>query len=186
MSPLISLKSLSTETWNDFATLMRTDSQCKECWCLNHRQPPGCPTGDAAQKKMQSLTENNLVHGILAYQGNECIGWIAVDSISELHGHDCQTTGKDDEWSIHCLFVKDGHRGKGVSTHLIHAAMKYSKEQGAQIVSAFPIPSEQRHRFPENAAEFSGRYSTFVKLGFKAAGEGSSFYQRMEFQTVLL
>lgn len=35
-------------------------------------------------------------------------------------------------------------------------------------------------KFPDNKAEFSGRFSTYSKFGFKSAGEASEFYQRME------
>jgi GNAT superfamily N-acetyltransferase len=100
--------------------------------------------------------------------------------MTELMGHDCQTSGKPGEWAIHCIFVKDGFRGQGISTKLIQAASGIAKENGAKLVSAFPIPDANRSKFPPNEAEFSGRYSTYAKLGFKAAGAGSDFYQRME------
>ncbi|MBL7671762.1 MAG: GNAT family N-acetyltransferase [Bdellovibrionaceae bacterium] len=174
------IQELSSETWNDFVSLMSTDSQCTECWCLNHREPAGCPTGSAAKEKMQEMTDKKKVGGLLAYQDKECIGWIAVDPLAELVGHDCQPSGKPNEWSIHCIFVRDGFRGQGVSTDLIRAAIDFAKANGASLISAFPIPSENRKRFPVNEAEFSGRFSTYSKMGFKPVGESSDFYQRME------
>lgn len=100
--------------------------------------------------------------------------------MTEMIGHDCQNSGKENEWSIHCLFVKDGFRGKGASVQLIKAAVDYAKERNAKVVSAFPIPSENRTKFPPNEAEFSGRSSTYSKLGFQVDGEASEFYQRVE------
>lgn len=179
---MIQIKNLDINNWNDFVSLMQTDAQCSECWCLNHRAPSGCPTGTDAKEKMKVLTAEQRVHGLLAYQNNDCIGWVAVDPMSELIGHDLQLTGKDKEWSIHCLFVRDGFRGQGISTQLIQAAVKYAKEKGATLVSAFPIPHENRTQFPVNEAEFSGRFSTYQKLGFKTDGASSEFYQRMEFE----
>lgn len=177
---MIFTKSLSSETWDDFASLMETDSQCKECWCLNHREPSGCPTGFKAKEKMKFLTSLKKVQGLLAYNHQECIGWIAVDPMSELVGHDCQKSSKESEWSIHCLFIKDRFRGRGISTQLIGAAIEYAKANGARVITAFPIPQETRNSFPQDKAEFSGRYSTYIKLGFKPSGEPSEFYQRVE------
>ena len=159
---------------------MKTDSQCNECWCLNHRAPAGCATGVEAQTKMNRLVDAQSVHGLLAFEENNPIGWIAVDPMAWLVGHDCQSTGKKDEWSIHCLYVKDGFRGKGISIQLITAAIDYAKSHGAKLISAFPIPHENRNKFPPNEAEFSGRFSTYSKMGFKAVAETSEFYQRVE------
>lgn len=90
---MISIKNLTENTWEDFVSLMQTDAQCSECWCLNHRESAGCPTGAAAQTKMKQLTAENKVGGLLAYQDQECIGWIAIDPMAELIGHDCQPSG---------------------------------------------------------------------------------------------
>lgn len=173
------IKQLSIDTWADFVSLMQTEAQCSECWCLNHREAAGCPTGLAAQNKMKQLTTEEKVGGLLAYQGQKCVGWIAIDSMADLIGHDCQASGKPNEWSIHCVFVREGHRGQGISTELIQAAIDFAKSKGAALVSAFPIPTEKRKRFPVNEAEFSGRFSSFSKMGFIPDGESSDFYQRM-------
>lgn len=178
----IRIAQLTTATWNGFESLMSTEPQCSECWCLNHREPAGCPTGVAAKNKMKMLVGENKVGGLLAYRDDECVGWIAVDPMSQLIGHDCQSSGKDHEWSIHCLFVKAGFRGQGISTRLINAALDYARTNGAKLISAFPIPQENRNRFPVNEAEFSGRFSTYSKLGFRAVGEPSEFYQRVELE----
>lgn len=176
----MTIQQLSSANWTDFVSLMQTDAQCLECWCLNHREPAGCATGEAAQEKTKMLTAEKRVGGLLAYQDQACVGWIAIDPMTELVGHDCQSTGKDQEWSIHCLFVKDGFRGQGISKLLITAAIEFARSNGAKLVSAFPIPEENRSRFPINEAEFSGRFTTYSKLGFKPVGAAGEFYQRME------
>lgn len=177
---MIIIKKFNVDTWNDFVSLMQTDSQCAECWCLNHREPVGCVTGVAAQEKMQKFAAKKKIGGLLGYQDQECIGWIAIDPITELVGHDCHSTGKRDEWSIHCLFIKDGFRGQGTSKQLIIAAIDFAESNGAKIISAFPIPEENRNLFPVNEAEFSGRFSTYLKLGFTPLEASGEFYQRME------
>lgn len=179
---MIQIFPISPERWNDFVSLMKTDAECLECFCLNHRERSGCPTGSSAQLKMKALSDLGKFHGLLAYEDSECIGWIAVDPMEGLIGHDCQPSAKDREWAIHCVFVKEGFRGLGISTQLVQAAIKYAKSRGASVISAFPIPDENRTRFPSHEAEFSGRFSTFVKFGFKPIPSVSDFYQRMELE----
>lgn len=178
----MTIKPLTDETWDDFVSLMKTDAQCKECWCLNHREPSGCPTGAAAQDKMKLLVKQTKVGGLLAYNNKECVGWVSVDPMSDLVGHDCQVSAKSDEWAIHCLFVKDGFRGQGLSSELIQSAIKFAKSNGAKLISAFPIPTEMRSRYPVGEAEFSGRLTTYLKFGFKVVGLPSEFYQRVELE----
>lgn len=174
------IKPLTLDLWSDFCALMSSDSQSADCWCLNHRQNAGCPTGIPAQARMRDLTEQGRVGGLLAFTERECVGWISVDPLSDLVGHDCRSTAKPAEWAIHCLFIKDGFRGQGLSAQLILAAIECARERGACLISAFPIPEQNRHRFPPNEAEFSGRFSTYSRLGFVPVDEPSDFYQRME------
>jgi GNAT superfamily N-acetyltransferase len=178
------IKPLTLDVWGDFYALMNSDSQCAECWCLNHREKSGCPTGIRAHDRMKALTGQDKVGGLLAYDGNECVGWISIDPLAELIGHDCQSSAKASDWAIHCLFIRETHRGRGLSGQLISAAIDYAKSRGAKICSAFPIPEINQHRFPPNEAEFSGRFATYSRLGFVPVGEPSDFYQRMELNII--
>jgi GNAT superfamily N-acetyltransferase len=176
---MIEIKKLDIKTWDGFVSLMEADIQCSECWCLNHRATQGCSTGLLAKNEMKTLTADGKVHGLLAYDEEKCIGWVAIDPMSEMIGHDLQSTGKDTEWTIHCLFIAEKYRSRGISTLLIQAATEYARSNGAKVVSAFPIPQDNRKKFPENEAEFSGRFSTYHKLGFRTDGDASDFYQRV-------
>jgi GNAT superfamily N-acetyltransferase len=100
--------------------------------------------------------------------------------MSELAGHDCKPSALPKEWSIHCIFIKEGFRGQGISQQLIESAIVFARSNGASLISAFPIPENNRSRFPVNQAEFSGRQTTYKKLGFKPSGQATDFYQRME------
>lgn len=159
---------------------MISDAQCNECWCLNHHLPPTCPTGLKAKEKKFELVVQSSAQGLLAYEKNQCIGWIAVDPLKELAGHDCSADASSGEWAIHCIFIKSGFRGVGISKRLIQAAMDFAKRQGAETLIAFPIPQQSRGKYPAHEAEFSGRLSTFKKLGFIEGKIISPFYQRVE------
>lgn len=179
---MIEIRELTHKNWDDFVSLMETDRQCADCWCLNHRKPAGCATGSAAKEIMKALPVEQKVCSLVGYANSECVGWISIDPMSSLVGHDLQATGKDHEWSIHYIFIKEGFRGQGLSTRLIQSAIEYAKSNGVKVISAFPIPPENQSRFPKDEAEFSGRFSTYKKIGFTPVGQASELYQRMELE----
>jgi GNAT superfamily N-acetyltransferase len=179
---MIVIKELNHVTWPHFVTLFESDKNCSECWCLNHRESAGCPTGAQAKEQMKILCDQDKVNGLLAFQEQSCVGWIAIDPMDRLFGHDCQSSGKAKEWAIHCIFVRHTHRNLGVSKSLIDGAISYAKDKGASLISAFPIPEKNHMKFPLHEAEFSGRLSSFLKLGFKPVKEISDFYLRMELE----
>jgi hypothetical protein len=51
-------------------------------------------------------------------------------------------------------------------------------------ILALPIPPQNIHKFPHHIAEFSGRYSTYEKCGFKPEGVKQDFYQLMSLELV--
>ncbi len=81
---------------------------------------------------------------------------------------------------IHCLYVSESARGKGVSRALMEAAVTLARENGAGKILGFPIPEDSRGKFPEGLAEFSGRLSTFRKMGFLEREKLDAFYQVVE------
>ena len=178
----IYLKKLSPERWNDLVTLFETSAQCKECWCMNHRLPPKDEiTGTKAKDALQDLTSKNKIYGVLAYSGDKCVGWCSVDPLKTQPGHDYCLESKDIDnkniWSIHCIYLHPSFRGQGISKKLIQEAVEVAKSSGASQVLAFPIPEENKAKFSEHDDEFSGRFSTFIKLGFEKKNQLNDFYQ---------
>ena len=175
---------LDTKNWNDFEKLFSGCEQCRECWCLNHRVlPADILTGEAAKLKMKGLVEEGKIGGFLAYVDQKCIAWVSVDPIQTQIGHDyvieCGAIPSG-AWAIHCMYISPEFRGKGISKEIIAKAIDHALLNNATSVLAFPIPAKSRDQFPIDEAEFSGRYSTYKKLGFKDKKELNSFYQVME------
>lgn len=184
---LIRGERLSAERWTDLVSLFESSEQCRDCWCMNHRiKPTAAVTGVLAKEALQNLIREDQAHGVLAYQGEQCVGWCAVDPLSEQPGHDyvLETQGPvpASTWSIHCLYVHPKARGAGVSRVLIKEAIDVAREAGATEVLAFPIPEESRSRFPPHEAEFSGRMSTFMKFGFERVQKLNEFYNVLALQ----
>lgn len=154
---------------------------------MNHRlSQECCVTGDRAKIALENLIAGHQATGVLAYQDEHCVGWCAVDPIESLPGHDFYIERpefiKEKIWSIHCLFVIPAARGTGISTGLVKYAIDLARANGARKLLAFPIPEETHAQFPPHDSEFSGRLSTFLKLGFEKVDRLNEFYQIVELQ----
>jgi hypothetical protein len=55
--------------------------------------------------------------------------------------------------------------------------MDLATSHGATELLAFPIPLASSGRFSRDVAEFSGRLSTYARLGFESREQLDDFYQ---------
>ena len=68
-------------------------------------------------------------------------------------------------WRITCFFVDRKHRGKGVATIALEAALQSIRKRGGGIVEAFPVISEKMAAVPE--WRWFGTPNMFQKHGFE-------------------
>lgn len=146
---------------------------------MNHRSAPSsCPTGENARLALRAAFENGSAYGLLAFDGEQAVGWCAVDPVATQVGHDYFPFSKGEgDWMVHCLYVEESARGKGVSGALVEAAAALAKENKAEKILGFPIPEGSSGKFPKDLAEFSGRLSTYRRLGFSERERLDDFYQ---------
>jgi GNAT superfamily N-acetyltransferase len=184
-------KPLTEDLLDGLASLFATSRECSLCWCMNHRLPPaGEIQGEPAKDKMRELTQEKKLWGILAFDKETCVGWCAIDPILNQPGHDYafwkHAKKCADTWSVHCLYLHPKYRGQGISTLLVRHAVALAEANGAKSILSFPIPREMRDKFPEHDGEFSGRMSTFAKIGFVPTERINDFYQVMELDPINL
>ncbi len=117
---------------------------------------------------LRKIIQAGQVPGILAFLGNEPIGWCSIAPREAFPVLDRSTTLKriDDKsvWSIVCLFIAKEYRNRGYSKALIGAAVSYAKSNGAEIIEAYPLKST-KHRV-QSYASYMGFHKTFKELGF--------------------
>ncbi len=187
---MIRVESVTDKNWDFLEQLFSESTECSDCWCMNHRSDPkSCPTGDTAKKTLRGEILKGTASGLIAFYENRPAGWCAIDPVKTQIGHDyhlqTESAQASQAWMIHCLYVDSRFRGNGISKHLIQSAIKLAKENGASELLAFPIPEDTKGKFPKDIAEFSGRLSTFTKLGFKPKERLSDFYQVVSLETIL-
>jgi len=86
--------------------------------------------------------------GIVAYLGDEPVGWCAVDRRSvygRLRGSPVPWTGrfedKDDDtvWAIACIVVRKGFRHEGLMYPLVAGAVEHARARGAAAIEGYPM-----------------------------------------------
>ena len=145
------------------------------CWCLSHRVDSRTNTeltGPARGEYMRSLCSRDVAPGVLAYDGDEVVGWAAVAPRAELpFARSRKIPHVDDQpvWSIWCLRVRPGHRGKGISHRLLEGAVEYARSQGAPVVEGYPVDNDGAK--VDLTMAYVGTRGLFERAGFVKAAD---------------
>lgn len=162
---------LIPDRWPDFERLFGRHGAYGGCWCMwwRSKRSEFEKRGNAGNREaMQAVVESGQVPGILAYIGEEPIGWCSMAPREDFGSLNRSRVLKaiDDTpvWSIVCFFVARSHRDQGITLELIRAAVDYAQRNGATMVEAYPtLPRGGRLAL---VSIFMGVPSLFEKAGF--------------------
>lgn len=173
--PPLVFRPLTPRLMDDLAAVLR-GGWGAGCWCLHPRMTAGelrdlpGPGNESERRRaeMTRLARRRRAPGLLAFDGDEAVGWVAVAPRTELVRIDKSraTPRVDDEdvWVIPCVTVRKTARGRGIACALIAAAAEYAIEHGAPAVEAYPRASATRVG-DENA--WFGTEAMFRRAGFR-------------------
>jgi GNAT superfamily N-acetyltransferase len=145
------------------------------CWCLSHRVDSKTNReliGRARGEYVRKLTRRAVAPGVLAYDDAEVVGWAAVAPRSELpFARSTKIPHVDDlpVWSVWCIRVRPGHRGKGISHHLLAGAVAYARSKGAPAVEGYPV--DNRGDKVDLTMAYVGTRKLFEDAGFTKAAD---------------
>lgn len=158
--------------WDDLEELFGARGACGGCWCMFWRLPRKefeKNKGAGNRKRLKRIVTKERSPGILAYVGDEVIGWCAVaprtDYVALTTSRILKPVDDAPVWSVSCLFVKKNYRRKGISSQLLRAAVKFAKQHGARIVEGYP--TEPANSAMPDPFLWHGIASSFVAAGFK-------------------
>jgi GNAT superfamily N-acetyltransferase len=109
---------------------------------------------------------------VLAYEGSEVVGWAAVAPRVELPFARSRKIPHVDDlpvWSVWCIRVRPGHRGKGISHRLLEGAVDYARSQGAPAVEGYPV--DNRGAKVDLTTAYVGTRGVFERAGFAKAAD---------------
>ena len=148
------------------------------CWCLSYRIPSklnGELSGPARGEFVEGLCRQAPPPGVLAYDGHEVVGWAAVHpraDTSFARNRKIPHVDDLDVWSVWCIRVRPGHRGKGISHTLLEGAVEFARVQGAPAIEGYPVDNEGEK--VDLTMAYVGTRALFETAGFrKAAGTDS-------------
>jgi GNAT superfamily N-acetyltransferase len=148
------------------------------CWCLAYRIPSKenlALTGTAREARVAALMESGPI-GVLAYEGDEVVGWAAVaprsDTTFPRNRKIPHLDDREDVWSIWCLRVRPGYRGRGISHPLLVGAVEFARSQGAGLIEGYPVDNDGEK--VDQTMAYVGTRALFEKAGFHKAADTTS------------
>lgn len=73
--------------------------------------------------------------------------------------------GDSTVWAVTCFSVRREYRGRGVASHLLHAAIDYARAAGVRVLEAYPVDTTAVDATPNEL--FHGVLTTFLAAGFR-------------------
>ncbi|WP_307042525.1 GNAT family N-acetyltransferase [Agromyces ramosus] len=148
------------------------------CWCLSYRIPSKenlALQGPARGELVQKLCRQDPPPGVLAYDGDEVVGWAGVHPRSDTsfaRNRKIPHVDDLDVWSVWCIRVRPGHRGKGISHHLLEGAVVFARDHGAPAIEGYPV--DNKGEKVDLTMAYVGTRKLFERAGFTKAADTES------------
>jgi GNAT superfamily N-acetyltransferase len=175
----VEVKPATIERFDDVAIMLGPKNpDSSVCWCLSHRldwRTNRELVGPARGEYVRKLCGRDVAPGVLAYDGEEVVGWAAVAPRSELpFARSTKIPHIDDlaVWSVWCIRVRPGHRGKGISHALLDGAVAYARLEGAPAVEGYPVDNKGAN--VDRTMAYVGTRKLFERAGFTKAADTRS------------
>ncbi len=141
----------TADRFDDVAVLLGPKNPASSvCWCLSHRLDARTNrelVGPARGEHVRSLCSRDVAPGVLAYDDDQVVGWAAVAPRSELPFARSRKIPHVDDlpvWSLWCVRVRPGFRGRGIASSLLEGAVAYARQNGAPAVEGYPVDNQGR------------------------------------------
>jgi GNAT superfamily N-acetyltransferase len=148
------------------------------CWCLSYRIPSKENLelrGPARGERVKELMLQDPPPGVLAYDGDEVVGWAAVHPRADTtFARNRRIPHIDDleVWSLWCIRVRPGHRGTGISHHLVEGAVEFARAHGAPAIEGYPVDNDGRK--VDLTMAYVGTKGLFERAGFVKVADTDS------------
>ena len=149
------------------------------CWCLSYRLTSSKENrtlvGPARGERVRELVQQDPPPGVLAYDGDEAVGWAAVHARSDTSFATNRRIPHVDDldvWSVWCIRVRPGHRKEGISHHLLAGAVEFARANGASAIEGYPLDNEGARI--DTTMAYVATVALFERGGFVRAADTTS------------
>jgi GNAT superfamily N-acetyltransferase len=179
----IEIYPVMAEHWQDLERLFGNHGAYANCWCtfwLLKRTDFKAMSAIERKAVLQTMTCENQVPGMLAYAGDEPVGWCSAGPCERYLALEASRVLKriDDQevWSVVCFYIARSYRRKGLMEALLRGVLIHAQTQGASIVEGYPIDLQSSRLVGKNLTGYSGFMgiaSVFREVGFVEVGRAS-------------
>jgi GNAT superfamily N-acetyltransferase len=169
----ITARDLTPQDWPVFAALFGKAGACGGWWCMHFVLPRGGKLweerkGARNRAAMKRRIERGEQRGVLAFAGDEPVGWASLGPRAGYprmdNGRVFKTPHDAGAWSLPCLYVRAAWRRQGVSGALVRQAVAQARAAGATHLLAYPIAPGRE--YPAVFA-FQGLPQVYARTGFR-------------------
>lgn len=113
--------------------------------------------------------------GVLAYDSDEVVGWAAVAPRADTtfaRNRKIPHVDELDVWSVWCIRVRPGYRGRGITHSLLAGAVEYARSRAAPAIEGYPVDNAGQK--VDLTMAYVGTRAMFEKAGFHKAADTTS------------
>lgn len=178
--PKLRVRPVTRDNWHDFERLFEARGSPHYCWCTPYRTAGNEHLSSAGRKScMRKLVEAETPVGVLAYDGDEPIGWCSVApretyvKLARSRTMPRKTSAETPTWAVLCFFVVRARRKQHVARTLLAGAIDYARSAGARVVEGYPFDTAGV------SATHHGHSSLFEALRFQRDEEDRRWALRL-------
>jgi GNAT superfamily N-acetyltransferase len=168
-------RELEPGLWPQLEALFGKNGACGGCWCQWWRiagiEHWNDVKGEVAHSRLCRQVQEGRAHGVLAYDGDEAIGWCSFEPRSAFprleRSPSFKGTPTEGVWFVGCFFVQRTWRSGGVAELLLAESLKLMEREGAQVVEA--CPKDTYGKPQPDAFVYTGTRAMFERHGFLVA-----------------
>ena len=164
------VRALEPATWDGFAAMVeRRNGIFGGCWCTYFHTMASEKTYDADSNRelKERLVRTGGAHAALVFHGDEAVAWCQYGPPAELpniyHRKEYdETSEREPDYRITCLFVDKRYRRSGVSAVAVQGVLDLVAAAGGGVVEAYPHDND-------------GAKVSVLYTGTRALFEGAGF-----------
>lgn len=142
------------------------------CFCLSYRIPAKQQVALEGRQRgefVRELCSRDLAPGVLAYDGEEPVGWAGIAPRADLNSFaraNSKIPHVDDlpVWTVWCFRVRAGNKGRGIMHALLAGAVDFAKTNGAPAIEGYPV--DNGGELVNRTMAYTGTKPLFERAGF--------------------
>ena len=169
-------------SWTDLQAIFGATGSPGHCYCqtfkVRDRDWSSLTDQDRRERLRQQTNCDNpradATTGLVAYLGDEPVGWVAVEprtAYPRLLRTRTPWSGRQEDqrddsvWAVTCFVIRTGYRKRGISYGLAAAAVEFAREHGARALEAYAMETEPGREITWGEL-YVGARQVFAAAGF--------------------